>query len=124
VTKLSATVQSKTMRQSINCCKKYRCVSGVSRGLIQGGNLAEWGPLATVRGPLANTQKNLINDDESGYGWMAVLNPKSPENTPKNAKSNNILKTKRILIPKYKVGGGPVFIFILLGGVIRPDASR
>jgi len=29
------------------------------------------------------------------------VNPKSPENTPKNAK-NNLLRTKKILKPKYK----------------------
>jgi len=31
--------------------------SGVTKGLIQVGNLAERGPLATVGGSLANTQK-------------------------------------------------------------------
>jgi len=41
---------------------------GGTRGLSQGGNLAERGPLATVWAPLANTQKNLRNDGESGYG--------------------------------------------------------
>jgi len=40
----------------------WRC--GVARGLSQGGNLAE-------RGPLANTQKkNLRNEGETGYGWL------------------------------------------------------
>jgi len=65
-------------------------------------NLAKRGPLATVRGPLANTQKkNLLNDDESGCGYLYQIH-KSPENNPKNAKNNNLLKTKRILKPKYK----------------------
>jgi len=34
--------------------------SGVSRGLSQAGqNLAEGGPLVTIKGPLANSQKNV-----------------------------------------------------------------
>ena len=43
--------------------------------------------------------------------WMDIsyYNPKSPENTPKNAKNNNLLKTKRILNPKYKLSYGPFF---------------
>jgi len=39
------------------CCA-VKC-SGVTKGLSQGGNLAEWGPLPTVGGPLANTTKKL-----------------------------------------------------------------
>jgi len=37
--------------------------------LNQGGKFAEWGPLATVGGPLANTKKKLRNDGEPGCGW-------------------------------------------------------
>jgi len=37
-------------------------------------------------------------------------------NNPRNAENNNLLKIKRILKPKYKVSGGPVFTFSLPGG--------
>ena len=40
---------------------------------------------------------------------MAKLNPKSPKNSSKNAKK--LLKTKRILKPKYKQNEGPSFTF-------------
>jgi len=33
-------------------------------------NLDKWGSLATLRGPLANTEKNLRNDGEPGCGWL------------------------------------------------------
>jgi len=33
-------------------------------------NLAKRGPLAIVWGPLANNQKKLRNDGESGCGWL------------------------------------------------------
>jgi len=33
-------------------------------------NVAKRGPLATLRGPLANTKKNLSNDGESRCGWF------------------------------------------------------
>jgi len=54
------------------CRQQTSCVT---RGLNQGWkNGAETGPLATVWGSLANTQKkNMRNDDESG--WMAILKP-------------------------------------------------
>jgi len=42
---------------------------------------------------------------------IAVLKPYSTENTPKNAKKSNLLKSKRILKLKYKLNGGPVFTF-------------
>jgi len=89
-------------------------------GLSQGGNLAERSPLDTVAGPLANTQKqNLRNDGESGWGWL-YWNPKSPENYPLKAQKNNLLKTKRILKPKYKPSEGRVFTLSLLGGGDSP----
>ena len=43
---------------------------------------------------------------------MAIRNPKSPENNPRNAKNSLLLKTKRIIKPKYKFGGGATFTFI------------
>ena len=50
-------------------------------------NLAESGPLATVGGPLANTQKKLENDGESGCGWL-YWKVRWMENYPKNTKNN------------------------------------
>jgi len=48
-------------RNGIECAGAFDYIqsikSGVTKGLIQVGNLAERGPLATVGGPLANTQK-------------------------------------------------------------------
>jgi len=51
---------------------------------------------------------------------MAILNPKSPEDYPKNANNNNLLKTKRILNLKYKLSECPVFTFSLPGGKFAP----
>jgi len=53
--------------------------------------------------------------------WETLLyhNPKSPENTPKKAK-NNVLTTKRILKPKYKLYTCPVSTFSLPEGVFDP----
>jgi len=39
-------------------------ISGVTRGLSQGGNLAKRGPLTSAQ------KKNLRNDGESGCGWL------------------------------------------------------
>jgi len=44
------------------------------------------------------------NNGGSGCAWLC-WNPESPENTPKNAKKNNLLTTKGILKPKYKLSG-------------------
>jgi len=48
---------------------------------------------------MANTQKILKNNGKSGIECF-YKNPKSPENTPKIEKNNNLLKTKRILNTK------------------------
>jgi len=63
-------------------------------------NLAERGPLATVRGPLANTQKKktwelMVNPVVDGYTktlnfWKIIR---------KRQKSNSLLKIKSILKP-------------------------
>jgi len=52
----------------------------------------------------------MSNDDESGCGWL-YQNPKLLENTSKNAKNNNLLKTTRKLKSSYKLSGDPVFKF-------------
>ena len=86
------------MQASFHQRRSYR---GLSRG---GGELAERVPLVIVGARGANSQyleKNLRSDAESGRGWL-FWNPISPENTQKNEK-NNLLKTKRILKPKYKL---------------------
>ena len=43
--------------------------SGVSK-VSQGVGIVERGPMATVRGWMAKTQKKLKNDIESGCGWL------------------------------------------------------
>jgi len=77
-------------------------------------NLAERDPLATVWRPLSNTQKKIKKLLWIRMSWMSILQPKN-ENTPKNAKNNNVLKTKIILNIKMSVKGGPVFTFGLPG---------
>jgi len=49
---------------------------------------------------------------------------KSPENSPKNAKNNNLLKTKRIIKLKYKLSGSPDSAFSLPGVAIRLSFPR
>jgi len=44
------------------------------------------------------------------------------ENTPKNTKNNNLLKTKRMLNIKMSAKGGAVFTFSLPGGEARSPA--
>jgi len=82
-----------------------------------------WGNLAEM-GPLANTQKNLRDDGQPGCGLLCKKNPTHPENMHKNAKSNNLLKTKRILKPNYKLSEAPVYTFSLTGGEFSPLAPR
>jgi len=50
------------------------------------GNIAEGSPGLTLR-------KQLRNKSKSGVEWL-YKNPNSPENTPKNAKNNSLLKPK------------------------------
>jgi len=82
--------------------------SGLTRGLTQGGNVAERGPLASVAARLPTLRKKLRND-ESGSMWMAILNPKSLENTPKNAKKRNISEARaRFLHLTSREGDSPL----------------
>jgi len=41
-----------------------------------------------------HSEKNLRNDGESGCGWLN-LNPKSPENNPKNAQTQQPTENQR-----------------------------
>jgi len=42
--------------------------------------------------------------------WISILKPEiTGKNTPKNAKNNNLLKTEKYLIQKYKLSGGLCF---------------
>jgi len=43
-----------------------------------------------------------------------------PKRSEKCPKSNKLLKTKRILIPNYKLSGSPVFTFVLPGECSHP----
>jgi len=58
----------------------------------------------------------LRNNSKSGIECL-YKNPKSPENTPKNAKKQQSTETKSIVnrLPKYKLGQGPFFAFSLAG---------
>jgi len=79
-----------------------------------GGSLAEWGPLA-------NTQKTIEKWwwVQTWDGYIKTRNHrKILQKTHKNSK---LLKSKRILKPKYKPSGGPVFTFSLPGGAIHPS---
>ena len=53
-----------------------------------------------------------------------VYTAKKNENTPKNAKNNNLLKTKKILNIKMSTKGDPVFKFSLPVGAARPPVPR
>jgi len=61
-------------------------ISGVTKGLSQVANLDKRDPLTTVRGPRADTQTKLDKWWRI-WVWMAKLNPKSPENNPKNTQT-------------------------------------
>jgi len=54
----------------------------------------------------------MVNPDVDCYTKTLNFRKK----TPKNAKNNNLLKTKRILKQEYYLSGGPVFTFSLPGG--------
>jgi len=54
----------------------------------------------------------IVNPDVDGYN--KILNHR--EILRKTQKNNNLLKTTRILKPKYKLSGGQVFTFSLFGG--------
>ena len=90
--------------------------NGVTRGLSEGKNLIERGPLATVGWPLTNTQKKawemILNPDVDGY----ILKPYIIGNIPKNAKkqqpTENQKNTKTTILAKC----GPVFACSLPGG--------
>ena len=90
--------------------------SGVTRGLIQGKNLVK-GSTGHCTGPTSqNSEQN--SRIECDYGcsrlyFETLINQKILQNTQK---SNNLLKTKRILKIKYKLMGRPVFTCGLPGG--------
>jgi len=54
----------------------------------------------------------MVNPDLDGYSKT----PNHRKILRKMQNKNNLLKTKGILIPKYKVSGGTVFTFSLSGG--------
>jgi len=86
-------------------------ISGATRGLIQGENLAKRGPLASTQ---MKTWEMMVNLDEDGYTKSKTLNHRKI--IRKIQKNNNLLKTKTIIKPKYKLGGGSVFTFSLRRG--------
>jgi len=89
-------------------------ISGVTGGLTQGGNLAKSGPLASTQ---AKTWEMMVNLDVGGY--IKTINHRNI--IRKMQKNNNLLKTKTILKPKYKLSVGSVFTFNLpKGGKFDP----
>jgi len=63
------------------------------------------------------------NDGESGHLKKCVKTLNHRKIIRKMQKNNNLLKTKTMLKPKYKLSGGSVFIFNLpIGEEIRPSA--
>ena len=75
------------------------------------------------RGPTRqHSEKNwemMVNPGMDGY--TKILNHRK---IPQTRKKQQILKTKRILTPKYTLSGYPVFTFSLQVGAIRPSAPR
>jgi len=67
--------------------------SDVTKGLIQVGNFAERGPVATVGGPLANAQKRtwemMVNRT-----WIAILKPQITEKYSEKRKKITYWKHK------------------------------
>ena len=61
----------------------------------------------------------MVNPDVDGY-FKTLNHQKILRKTQKD----NLLKTKRLLISKYKLSGVPVFAFILAGGTIRSSDPR
>ena len=89
--------------------------SGVTTGLSHGQNVAERGPLVTVRGSLANTRKKnlkiMVNPGVDGY--TETLNHRKIIRKAKKIK--NLLKTKIILKPTFKLSDCPIFKISLPG---------
>jgi len=78
-----------------------------------------------VQPPCTNAKPPYWRLSGDGSVWMSPINPKSQENTQKNAK-NNLLKNKEPKKTKYKLSGGPVFTFGLSsvkGGRFAPLPS-
>ena len=82
-------------------------ITGVKRNfwLARVGNAAEKNPLAVVRGPPPSSENN---------------RPK----TPKNAKSNNLLKTKKVRNTNIYIEWGLRFCIYLSGGRFLPLEPR
>ena len=99
--------------------------SGVTRGLSQGGKRNWKAPTGHCKGTTSqHLEKNLRNDGESGWGGMATLKPLNhPKILRKIRRDNNLLKTKRILKPKYKPRGCH-FIHFFARGVVRLTAPH
>ena len=93
-----------------------RC-SDVTRGMSQGETQLKGAHWLTLRKQLRNTSKSDIQ--------RLYKNPKSPENTPKNAKKQQSTETKRIVDTKIQSRQGPSFQ-IQLGrlGAVRTPATR
>jgi len=64
--------------------------------------------------------------NSSKYGIEQLYkNPKSTENTPKNAKKQQSTETKRIVNTKIRARHGPpIFTFSLVGARFRTPATR
>ena len=83
-------------------------------------NLAEGGPLATVGEPNSQHSKKsyvmIMNPNIVVRGCLCQLKMKTPLKTQK---SNNLLKTKRILNTKKSTKGVPIFTFSFPWGEVR-----
>jgi len=100
-------------------------LSGVTRGLSQGKNLAERGPLASTGAALVNTKKKLRNDGESGVdadGYAKTLNHrKYSEIAEKQQPTENLTNTKIDLLANWE----PVFLHLgFQGGHLAPVHPR
>jgi len=85
---------------------QYAARSGVTRGLNQGGNLAERGAVVTAGDPLVNTQRKF----EKCYWimiWMSITKTEiTGKHSDKRQKTATYWKPKEYSIPKYKQSGG------------------
>jgi len=94
-------------------------LSRVTRGLSQGGKISWNGPIGHCRRPTCQHSEKKLEKWWWIRMWMAIVNLKSPKNTPKNAKKT--YWNQKILKPKYTPSGEPIFTFSLSQG-IRPSS--
>jgi len=98
----------------------------VARSFSQGGKYSWKRPTGNRRGPPPIFRKKFRNESLSGCGFLCTKTRNHRKTTvqklPKNAKNNNLLKTKKVLNTEivYEQNGGAVFAFTYQGRGSHP----